>query len=141
VGLAAIAGHSWSIFLGFDGGRGFATMIGVLIILARWELLVLIVIWLMGLTLLKNSPLWMILGAAAMPLVSWGLGKPPELIWCLLAMLLLLIGKRILAERPIPTGDWKRVMIYRLLLDRDTRNRETWIYRTPTNMKDPAQKK
>jgi len=141
VGLAAIAGHSWSIFLGFDGGRGFATMIGVLIILARWELLVLIVIWLMGLVLLKNSPLWMILGAAAMPLASWGLGKPPELIWCLLAMLLLLIGKRILAERPIPTGDWKRVMIYRFLLDRDTHNREAWIYRTPTNMKDPAQKK
>jgi len=141
VGLAAMAGHSWSIFLGFSGGRGFATMMGTLAILARWELLVFIVIWLLGLAILKNSPLWMVLGAAAMPLASWGLGKPPELIWCLLGMLLLLVIKRLLAERPIPAGDWKQVMIYRLLLDRDTRDREAWIYRTPSSMEEPQTNK
>ena len=141
VGLAAIAGHSWSIFLGFSGGRGFATMMGALIILARWELLVFIVIWLLGIALLKNSPLWMILGAAAMPLASFGLGKPAELIWVLLGMLLLLIIKRLLAERTVPSGDWKRVMMHRLLLDRDTRNREAWIYRTPSSTEEPPEKK
>lgn len=116
-------------------------MMGALIILARWELLVFIVIWLLGLALLKNSPLWMILGAAAMPLASFGLGKPPELIWVMLGMVLLLIIKRLLAERTIPPSDWKRVMIYRLLLDRDTRNREAWIYRTPSSMETPPVKK
>lgn len=141
VGLAAIAGHSWSIFLGFSGGRGFATMMGALIILAPWELLVFIVIWLLGIALLKNSPLWMILGAAAMPLASFGLGKPAELIWVLLGMLLLLIIKRLLAERTVPSGDWKRVMMHRLLLDRDTRNREAWIYRTPSSTEEPPEKK
>jgi len=141
VALAAMAGHSWSIFLGFSGGRGFATMMGSLIILAPWELLVFLVIWLVGLALLKNSPLWMILGAAAMPLASFGLGKPPELIWCLLGMLLLLITKRLLAERTVPSGDWKRVMIHRLLLDRDTRDREAWIHRTPSSMEEPPEKK
>ncbi len=151
VGLAAIAGHSWSIFLGFDGGRGFATMIGVLIIIAPWELLLFIVICLLGIALLKNSPLGMILGATAMPLASLALylasldlpGESAELerVWIMLGILLLIILKRLLAERTIPLNNWKRVMICRLLLDRDTRNREAWIYRTPTNIKDPAQKK
>jgi glycerol-3-phosphate acyltransferase PlsY len=151
VGLAAIAGHSWSIFLGFDGGRGFATMIGVLLIIAPWELLLFIVICLLGIALLKNSPLWMILGAAAMPLASlaWYLasldlpGESAELerVWVMLGMLLLIILKRLLAERTIPLNNWKRVMLCRLLLDRDTRDREAWIYRDPINMKDPAQKK
>lgn len=116
-------------------------MMGALIILAPWELLVFIVIWLLGIALLKNSPLWMILGAAAMPLASFGLGKPAELIWVLLGMLLLLIIKRLLAERTVPSGDWKRVMMHRLLLDRDTRNREAWIYRTPSSTEEPPEKK
>lgn len=32
-GLAAVAGHCWSPFLGFNGGKGVATTIGVLLIL------------------------------------------------------------------------------------------------------------
>jgi len=141
VGLAAIAGHSWSIFLGFSGGRGFATMMGTLAILARWELLVFIVIWLLGLAILKNSPLWMILGAAAMPLASLGLPGEPERIWVLLGMLLLLIIKRLLAERSVPPGDWRRVMMCRLLLDRDTPDREAWIYRAPSDVEKPPGEK
>lgn len=141
VGLAAMAGHSWSIFLGFSGGRGFATMMGALIILAPWELLVFVVIWLLGLALLKNSPLWMIIGAAAMPLASLALpGEPLVLTWCLLGMLLLLVIKRLLADRAVSPGDWKRVMIYRLLLDRDIPDRESWILRTPPDI-EPLEKK
>ena len=33
-GLAAIAGHNWSIFLGFKGGRGVATGLGGLLIMS-----------------------------------------------------------------------------------------------------------
>ena len=109
-------------------------MMGSLAILAPWELLVFIVIWVLGLLLLKNSPLWMLIGAAAMPLASLGLGRPQELIWILLGMLLLLVVKRLMANRGAITGDWRRVMIYRLLLDRDTRDREAWIYRTPSDV-------
>jgi len=32
-GLAAIAGHTWSIFLGFKGGKGVSTFFGGLIVL------------------------------------------------------------------------------------------------------------
>jgi glycerol-3-phosphate acyltransferase PlsY len=141
VAMAAMTGHSWSIYLGFSGGRGFATMIGSLVVLGRWELLVFVVIWVLGLLLLKNSPLWMLLGAAAMPLASLGLGRPQELIWVLLGILLLLVIKRLMADRGAIVGDWRRVMIYRLLFDRDTRDRQAWIYRTPSDVEKPPKKK
>lgn len=34
LGLSCIAGHNWTIFLGFKGGKGIATTLGVLIALA-----------------------------------------------------------------------------------------------------------
>lgn len=137
VGLAAMAGHSWPIFLRFSGGRGIATMMGALLILAPLAVLVFVVITLSGVILTKNSPVSMLLGAAATPLVSLGLGKPPGLTLCLFGMVFLLIIRRFLAERTIPPGEWKRVMIYRLFLDRDTRDREAWIYRAPSSTEEP----
>lgn len=50
-GICAIAGHNWSIFLGFKGGKGVATSLGVLIGLAvaliqlRLVLVLSIAIW------------------------------------------------------------------------------------------------
>ena len=150
VGLAAIAGHNWSIFLKFSGGRGFATVVGVIAIFAPWELLVynLVVFPLHG--ILKNSPLSMLITAviivpASLALPAGPLVNAPEgwmaRTWCLLGMLLILIAKRILAERPLPRDRWKRVMLYRLLFDRDTHDREAWIYRDSADDQGPPQKK
>ena len=137
VGLAAMAGHSWSIFLRFRGGRGISTMMGALLILAPLVVLVFVVITLIGFIIFKNSPISMLLGVAATPLASWGLGNSPGLTLCVFGMVLLVITKRLLAERTIPPGEWKRVMIYRLFLDRDTRNREAWIYGDSYSTEEP----
>jgi hypothetical protein len=59
--------------------------------------------------------------------------EPRMIIWILIGMLLLLILKRITAERPIPKENWKEVLLCRLLYDRDTRSREAWIYRKPVD--------
>ncbi len=39
-GLAAMAGHTWSIFLRFKGGQGATVMYGVLAFLAFWQFIV-----------------------------------------------------------------------------------------------------
>src|SRR3972149_4869729 len=36
VGLAAIAGHNWPVFLGFSGGRGILTSLGVVAAFLPW---------------------------------------------------------------------------------------------------------
>ena len=141
VGLAAIAGHSWSVFLGFSGGRGFATMVGVLLIFAPWELIIFTLLSLSLLALIKVSPLSMLIATAVMVISSIWLPNGPTVMsadgltrtWCLLGVLLLLILKRLLGEHAIPQKDWRRIMFYRFCLDRDTKSREAWIYRTPSD--------
>ncbi|MFQ5746451.1 MAG: glycerol-3-phosphate 1-O-acyltransferase PlsY [Gemmatimonadota bacterium] len=44
-GLAAIAGHVWSLFLRFQGGKGVATGAGVLVALAPLTTLVAFLVW------------------------------------------------------------------------------------------------
>ncbi len=140
-GLAAIAGHNWSIFLRFSGGRGIVTMMGVLTILAPWELLVCIGVFLLGIALF-NVPVGAFIAAVALPLASLGFGEPLPLTLCLLAMTLILMAKRLTANRGALIGEWRRVLVYRLLFDRDIPDREAWIYRTPPDLgKSPEEMK
>ncbi len=46
-GVFTIAGHNWSVFLKFEGGRGVATTCGVLIILVPPVLLIVFLLWLL----------------------------------------------------------------------------------------------
>lgn len=45
VGLAAVVGHSWPIFLGFRGGKGVATSGGVMLVLAPVVLVTSLATW------------------------------------------------------------------------------------------------
>lgn len=139
VGLAAIAGHNWSIFLGFSGGRGLSTMIGALSIVAPWELAIFVVVWVLILAILKNSPLGALAAAVTLPLSSLSLREPWQLTVCLVGVLLLLLAKRLLAERSAPCGGWRRVAINRLLLDRDIADRAAWVRRLSTHSEKPPE--
>ena len=44
-GILAMMGHNWSIFLGFKGGRGVATGLGVLIALSPLVALIAFLVW------------------------------------------------------------------------------------------------
>ena len=44
-GILAMVGHNWSIFLGFKGGRGVATGLGVLIALSPLVAIICFAIW------------------------------------------------------------------------------------------------
>jgi glycerol-3-phosphate acyltransferase PlsY len=133
VGLAAVAGHNWSIFLRFTGGRGITTMMGVLVLLARWELLVFVVVWLLCLAILRNTPVGALLAGVSLPFASLGFGEPLALTLCLMGMVLLMMVKRLIANWNLTplVAEWKQVALYRILFDRDVRAREAWVYRKP----------
>jgi glycerol-3-phosphate acyltransferase PlsY len=80
-GVAAVIGHNWPAFLGFRGGRGEATTIGVLATLMTLPML--LVGGIAGIAFLINRRV--ILGQGPflfppLPLVCWGLGFPGVLI-------------------------------------------------------------
>ena len=63
VGLAAIIGHNWPIFLRFNGGRGIGTSLGVILIvplinnLAPWGIVTVVTIIAVGMLIMHSSPL------------------------------------------------------------------------------------
>jgi len=88
-GLGAFLGHLFPVWLGFRGGKGVATFIGVLLAFSPLALLAFAGIWLGLAFALRYSSLAALAASAATPLVLWALGRPAEALLFLLLGLLL----------------------------------------------------
>ena len=88
-GLGAFLGHLFPVWLGFKGGKGVATFLGVLLALSPVGLLAFAAIWL-GLAFgFRYSSLAALAASAATPVVLWALGQPAvAMLFLLLAVLL-----------------------------------------------------
>jgi len=75
-GLATIAGHNWSVFLRFGGGKGVATGLGVVGVLAWQAALAFAVVWLATVLITRYASLASILGSAAVPLAFIAVKSP-----------------------------------------------------------------
>jgi acyl phosphate:glycerol-3-phosphate acyltransferase len=80
-GLAAIAGHNWSPFLGFQGGKGIATSYGVLLALSWPAAAVAAAVWILTVAITKYSSLGSLLGVVSVPLSLWRLRQPEEYVY------------------------------------------------------------
>jgi acyl phosphate:glycerol-3-phosphate acyltransferase len=74
--LGAFLGHLFPVWLGFKGGKGVATFIGVLIGLKPLVALIFCVIWLGVAFASKYSSLSALIASAATPIILWLLGEP-----------------------------------------------------------------
>lgn len=68
IGMSAILGHNFSMFLGFRGGKGVATSLGVLFIYMPHAATVTLFIWLVVVLVTKYSSLGAIVSFALLPL-------------------------------------------------------------------------
>lgn len=88
-GLGAFLGHLFPVWLGFRGGKGVATFIGVLLAFSPPALAVFAVIWLGLAFKVRYSSLAALAASAATPLALWVLGAPTSaLLFLVLAVLL-----------------------------------------------------
>jgi len=67
VGLAAIMGHNYSIFLGFKGGKGVAATLGVFLFLAWKATVAAFAVWLVVVAITRYASLGSILSAILLP--------------------------------------------------------------------------
>lgn len=67
--IAAFLGHIYSCFLGFKGGKGVATAMGVLLALQAWLAISVISIWILVVVLFRYSSLAAIIAAACTPVI------------------------------------------------------------------------
>lgn len=79
-GIFAIVGHSASIFLKFQGGKGVATGLGVIAMLMPEPTLVVFFVWLLIVYSTKYVSLGSMVAAALVPVLAAAFGKPVEYI-------------------------------------------------------------
>lgn len=80
VGLAAFFGHLYPVFFQFKGGKGVATMLGVLLGVSWWVGLATIGTWLFMAFVVRISSLSALVAIAAAPLYVWWLRPEPSLL-------------------------------------------------------------
>ncbi|PAQ09342.1 glycerol-3-phosphate 1-O-acyltransferase PlsY [Mesorhizobium temperatum] len=75
-GLGAFLGHLFPVWLGFKGGKGVATYLGVLTALAWQVALIFAVVWLAVAFLFRYSSLAALTAAVVVPIALYVLGSP-----------------------------------------------------------------
>src|SRR5688572_11802352 len=75
-GLGAVLGHLFPVWLGFKGGKGVATYIGVLLALVWQAALAFGVIWIAVAAATRYSSLSALVASAATPAILWFMGYP-----------------------------------------------------------------
>jgi len=76
--LAAVLGHVFPVFAGFRGGKGVATMLGVVLAAMPAVGGLLLLVWLAAAALWRYSSLAALVAAAALPPLAWWLdGRLP----------------------------------------------------------------
>jgi acyl phosphate:glycerol-3-phosphate acyltransferase len=83
--VAAVAGHCFTPWLRFKGGKGFASAAGALLALAWPAMLACAAIWAITLFISRISSVSSMVTVVAAPAVAWGVGYP-ETIPALLAI-------------------------------------------------------
>jgi glycerol-3-phosphate acyltransferase PlsY len=115
-GAAAVAGHIWPLWHEFRGGKGGATLLGSLLILAPLTVPPLLVAWLSTVMLSGFVGLATMLAAATVPVSLWLLRSPAPLLTFGFLMAALLVWTH-------------RSNIARMRAGNENRARRLWLLR------------
>jgi acyl phosphate:glycerol-3-phosphate acyltransferase len=80
LGISAVSGHIWTVFLRFKGGKGVATTIGVLIGISPIAILLGLLVWLLFALFFRYVSLASVAMAVSLPILMFFLKQPTEYI-------------------------------------------------------------
>ena len=132
VGLAAVVGHNWPIYLNFQGGRGLSPFLGELFVLFPLGMLILLIG--LGIGNRLKSPAVPLFTIILLPVFAALFDGPKSMLWLALGMTIITVLKRLEANgRPLPEDPQERheVILRRIFLDRDIQDHDEWIRREP----------
>jgi glycerol-3-phosphate acyltransferase PlsY len=141
VGFFTIVGHNWSVFIGFHGGKGMITSLGVIAYVSPLLALIILVIAYSPALVRQMAP-GVAVALISLPIWTWfawnwfessrfGPDARAAVTAGFVAVLLMgfakrLIGPRVELSRNVPAGE---LLLNRLVFDRDIRDRNAWIDR------------
>ena len=127
-----MAGHNWSVFSRFKGGRGVATSIGVVLGVGMWWQMLIMAIGpgLIGRGLIyKDSAPWTIASLLMLIALTLIYESKGYIIWLLIGLLVLIVAKRVMSNSGIPhlRRDFFSVIFLRVFFDSDVMSKRDWI--------------
>lgn len=134
VGIAAIVGHNWPVFLNFKGGRGIFTSLGVVTMISPWIGLIILVFPYL-LAPFKQVAFGVFMVVFSLPFQSWFFYQPfgvedrLGVTLGFIALALVVFGTRVIAPRtPLSKSTPVfELFLNRLFLDRDIRDANAWV--------------
>ena len=131
--LLAITGNNWSVFLRLQGGRGIAVAGGTLLGLSPLILVPALVVAVGGWAITRSSGVWVLIALTLLPVWAALSGHPLAISLYCVGLLALVVLKRMVSNWTPLTGDLPRrkVLVNRLLHDRDVDDRAQWMDRVP----------
>ena len=90
--LGALLGHNYSLFLGFKGGKGVATGLGLFLYMLPWGAMAGLGVWIVIVLITRYVSLGSVIAAAVAAATGWYLGYPvPYAVFGTLACLFVII--------------------------------------------------
>lgn len=120
-GAAAVIGHGFPVFLKFRGGRGGATVVGVLVyLLMPWALIIGLPLFGIIMLITRFPTFSYGIALCCCPFIAWLIFDSAELVIYSVILLLLIVIKYIprIKEMRSTGGSWRRVAFRRSLKDR-----------------------
>lgn len=84
-GIVSIVGHNYPVFLGFKGGRGVATGLGVICVLMPKVTLIVFSVWAVIVFITRYVSLGSVVAATLVPILAWYFEYP--WLFCLFSLL------------------------------------------------------
>ena len=107
--LAVFLGHVFPVFLKFNGGKGVATALGVLLALSAWLGLAVLITWLLVAVVFRYSSLSALVAAIAAPIYAMLFQLPKELVLATAIMSILLIWRHKSNIQNLMTGKESKI--------------------------------
>jgi acyl phosphate:glycerol-3-phosphate acyltransferase len=112
VALAAFVGHLFPVWLGFKGGKGVATGLGIFVVLAPWAALGGIVAYLVAYATTRISSVGSLAGTAVCAIVTFALHGPASPVsWAGLALAALIVLRHRENIGRLVRGEEKRMRV------------------------------
>jgi len=112
-GLAAIAGHNWTLFLRFRGGKGVATSAGVVIGLIPKIFWLGFLVWCIIFSVTGFISLASIVASVSIPLFTLVFGAPTEIVIFMSILCLVIVYKHRSNIKRLQKGEEKRISLFK----------------------------
>src|SRR3989338_1261802 len=113
VGLSAIAGHNWTLFLKFKGGKGVAASAGVVIGLVPKIFWLGFLVWLVTFFITGFVSLSSIAAVVSVPIFTLAFGEPAEIVVFMCLLCLIIVYKHKSNIRRLARGEEKRIAFFK----------------------------